>query len=283
MAVRPPKRTVARVHVLESFVQAKTGRCGDSEDVLVVTDDFVAVIDGATDKHGRRFTYSGRHVSSGRFAALACAEAVRGMPGRLTAPAAFAYVSATFDAELSARLPGLLPHQRPSASVVIYSAARRQVWRLGDCHFRIGEQLYLGSKVVDELTSSLRAAGRDAVRGTGGDPDSGGDIGREVILPFLRLQGALMHHPGPYGYGAVDGRPFRPAHLTVVDVPHAASGVVLASDGYPYLLPTLAASEAALAEGLARDPSCEREMRGTKGVLAPNVSFDDRCYVRLAV
>ena len=58
--------------------------------------------------------------------------------------------------------------------------------------------------------------------------------------------------------------------------------VVLASDGYPRILPTLAASEEALAGLLAADPLCIGPLCGTKGVRPGNVSFDDRAYVRLS-
>jgi hypothetical protein len=57
--------------------------------------------------------------------------------------------------------------------------------------------------------------------------------------------------------------------------------LVLASDGYPEILPTLAETEARLAELLAEDPSCVGVLRGTKGVMAGQISFDDRAYLRL--
>ena len=52
-------------------------------------------------------------------------------------------------------------------------------------------------------------------------------------------------------------------------IPSSSSEIVLASDGYPFLKPTLAASEAALAEQIA-----------TKGIVEGNKSFDDRTYIR---
>ena len=56
--------------------------------------------------------------------------------------------------------------------------------------------------------------------------------------------------------------------------------VVLASDGYPFLRPTLAESEAALAEQIANDPQNIHSFIATKGIVEVNKSFDDRTYIR---
>ena len=58
--------------------------------------------------------------------------------------------------------------------------------------------------------------------------------------------------------------------------------VVLASDGYPFLKPTLAASEAALAEQIANDPQNIHSFIATKGIVEGNKSFDDRTYIRFS-
>lgn len=60
----------------------------------------------------------------------------------------------------------------------------------------------------------------------------------------------------------------------------SSSEIVLASDGYPFLKPTLAASEAALAEQIANDPHNIRSFIATKGIVEGNKSFDDRTYIR---
>ena len=67
---------------------------------------------------------------------------------------------------------------------------------------------------------------------------------------------------------------------SVVAVSHAA---VLASDGYPFLHPTLKESEAALARQLADDPQNISSFVATKGLVEGNNSFDDRAYIRLTV
>jgi hypothetical protein len=58
--------------------------------------------------------------------------------------------------------------------------------------------------------------------------------------------------------------------------------IVIASDGYPELLMTLAASEESLRVDLLADPLRIGIHRGTKGVGLGEVSFDDRVFVRLS-
>ena len=61
---------------------------------------------------------------------------------------------------------------------------------------------------------------------------------------------------------------------------NAAVCVVLASDGYPLLRPTLQQSEQDLDRLLKEDPQCCRLYESTKGLKPGNKSFDDRTYVR---
>ena len=59
--------------------------------------------------------------------------------------------------------------------------------------------------------------------------------------------------------------------------------VVLASDGYPFLCPTLAESEARLKEQIVRDPLNINTFKATKGMMTGNLSFDDRAYIRFSI
>lgn len=59
--------------------------------------------------------------------------------------------------------------------------------------------------------------------------------------------------------------------------------IVLASDGYPFLEPTLDQSERALAELKASDPHLISRFPTTKGFEPGLDSFDDRAYLRFAV
>lgn len=58
---------------------------------------------------------------------------------------------------------------------------------------------------------------------------------------------------------------------------------MLASDGYPKLMPTLNESEAELQRLLEEDPLCIYENIATKGLNEGQTSFDDRSYIRFRI
>lgn len=58
--------------------------------------------------------------------------------------------------------------QRPAASVLVYSVARREIFRVGDCHYLIDGVDHQGGKEIDELLDE--------------------DLGRDLILDGLSNQ-----------------------------------------------------------------------------------------------
>jgi len=276
------------VEVVERFVLGKRADPALCEDAIVVTAGHAAVIDGATDISGRR--YDG--VSGGRWAMRACVEAIRAFPRDIDAFAAVEALTAAFAARTEPA------NERPSASVTIFSAARHEVWQVGDVGFRAtaaragagmsAEGLSNGGagmsgrqprKQVDEIAAAFRAAiiAAEVEAGTLGADDPG----RAAARALIGRQGFLRNTLGPYGFGAIDGRPVPRELVVVCEIPYGE--LVIASDGYPVIEPTLAESEAALARLLERDPWCVDELRGTKGLVDGQVSFDDRAYLRLLV
>ncbi|MBT1176888.1 hypothetical protein JS532_04795 [Bifidobacterium callimiconis] len=105
------------------------------------------------------------------------------------------------------------------------------------------------------------------------------DPARELIMPFLRLQSQFANRRGEYGYFVFDGftDPKYPIHTIPV---RPGDEVVLASDGYPKLRPTLDESERELERLRREDPHLVREFRTTKGFAPGSESFDDRTYIR---
>ncbi len=85
----------------------------------------------------------------------------------------------------------------------------------------------------------------------------------------------------PHFAAVIDGS--TPIYMPGTRIITAAHSVVLASDGYPTLLPTLRESEEALAKHLATDPQNITDFVATKGLVEGNVSFDDRAYVSLNI
>ncbi|MEH1168962.1 hypothetical protein V6V47_26620 [Micromonospora sp. CPCC 205539] len=195
----------------------------------------------------------------------------------------------SFQAEpTAARLgSGLTAAERPSAAVTVYSRARREIWQIGDVGFTYrGLPASVGQprKRVDRVAASFRAAvlAAEAAAGTiNMDRAVEADPGRLAARALTGRQGALRNSIGPYGYAAIDGRPVPPSLVVVHPVPDGIDELMIASDGYPVIGETLAASESELASLLAKDPWCVAELAGTKALAPGQASFDDRAYLRI--
>ncbi|MBM2614963.1 hypothetical protein JIG36_05240 [Actinoplanes sp. LDG1-06] len=270
------------MEIVEQFVLGKTGDPQACEDAIVVTAAHAAVIDGATDLSGR--TYAGR--PGGWWAMAACRDAVLQLPPDADAHAAVEAMTSVLQARTG---PGLTAAERPSAAVTVYSRARREIWQVGDVGFAYrGLPATVGQprKLVDQIAASFRAAvvAAEVAAGTL-TLDSAPEIdpGRLGARALISRQGALRNRIGPYGYAAIDGRPVPRPLVKVHPIPEDINELTLASDGYPLIGETLAASEAELAALLEKDPWCVAELAGTKGVGPGQLSFDDRAYLRIRI
>lgn len=267
------------MEVVEQFVAGKLPDPRRCEDAIVLAGEYAAVIDGATDITGR--TYHG--MAGGRWAMQACRDAVRAFPAGLGAQTAVAALTS----EMAVRLDPALPAaDRPSASVTIYCATRREVWQIGDVGFaHAGLCAAQGAprKRIDRIAADFRAAflAAEVAAGNLSPAERTTDPARPVIRQLIARQGALRNTTGRFGFAGIDGSPV-PAELVVVHpVPPDVTELAIATDGYPLIAPTLAESEAILARHLETDPWCVHDPAGTKGVLDGQLSFDDRAYLRL--
>ena len=264
--------------VIEHALVPKDGDHGANEDALVVTDDFAFVVDGATSKTTR--TYRG--ATGGRLVASAITEAVPSLPAAATLREV---VDRLTEAVAETLAPEALPAERPSAVFAAYSRARHEIWRVGDCSWRAGTRVLLGSKKLDQVAAAARATLLRAHRLAGRSLDElcRSDPGRQMILPLLREQHrfANLATDEPLAYGVIDGRPVPDRFLE--SFPFEGDEVILATDGYPTLLPTLAETELALRDELERDPLRIERHASTKAVVPGAGSFDDRTYLRVAV
>ena len=281
------------MEVIELFTQGKFP-AHPSEDVVVATDAFAAVIDGAS----TAATFS--HTTDdppGRLAALAIAEAVRRLPAE-----ADAYVAVSLMTQAVAALRGAQDaasadadfNDRPNASFVLYAAARREVWQVGDCQFLTVDaegrtQLHTNEKLIDLVMAEWRCAVDRSLLARGVMTETqlrADDRGRQMIDPFIARQIRYQNLDSEHrlAYGVIDGTPLPRRFVRVHRLAPAVRELILASDGYPQLLPTLAESEAALSGLLAADPLClHAPMTGTKGIKLEAVCHDDRSYLRLRI
>jgi glycerophosphoryl diester phosphodiesterase len=116
------------------------------------------------------------------------------------------------------------------------------------------------------------------------------DIARPVIIPrmleTMKQQNATPH--AEHGtedksYSVIDGFPIDRRHVRIIPLDFRPWEIVFASDGYPFLCPTLEESEARLRHQRETDPLNIGNFKATKGFTPGNRSFDDRTYIRFTV
>lgn len=285
--------------IIESSIIGKKSQEA-CEDGMVVTDDFIAVIDGSTSKTPKHLNPD---MKNGRYAMMLISEYIR---EELKADAsvddfcqgvtAYIYNKVYEKLGVEERLKEY-PEERLTASAILYSRTRNEVWMVGDCQAIIDGKLYENGKPYEQEIARKRV---ELI-----EQDLSPAEARKQIEPLL-IKAMLSGQNQTYT--VIDGFPIYREGVKVVSVSDScsvqdsvpasdsvpcsdsvsASGtisvssseIVLASDGYPFLKPTLAASEAALAEQIANDPQNIRSFIATKGIVEGNKSFDDRTYIR---
>ena len=270
------------------------------EDGMVVTDDFIAVIDGSTSKTPKHLNPD---VKNGRYAMMLISEYIReelktdaSVDEFCQGVTAYIYNKVYEKLGVEERLKEH-PEERLTASAILYSRTRNEVWMVGDCQAIIAGKLYENGKPYEEKIARKRVE----LIEQGLSPAEA----RKQIEPLL-IKAMLSGQNQTYT--VIDGFPIYREGVKVVSVsdscsvqdsvpasdsvpcsdsvsasgtiPSSSSEIVLASDGYPFLKPTLAASEAALAEQIANDPQNIHSFIATKGIVEGNKSFDDRTYIR---
>ena len=264
------------------------------EDGMVVTDDFIAVIDGSTSKTPKHLNPD---MKNGRYAMMLISEYIR---EELKADAsvddfcqgvtAYVYNKVYEKLGVEERLKEH-PEERLTASAILYSRTRNEVWMVGDCQAIIDGKLYENGKPYEQEIARKRVE----LIEQGLSPAEA----RKQIEPLL-IEAMLSGQNQTYT--VIDGFPIYQEGVKVVALKMKSASssievyfqeqtkpisslneVVLASDGYPFLEPTLAASEVALAEQIANDPQNIHSFIATKGIVEGNKSFDDRTYIRFSV
>lgn len=270
------------------------------EDGMVVTDDFIAVIDGSTSKTPKHLNPD---MKNGRYAMMLISEYIweelkadASVDDFCLGVTAYIYNKVYEKLGVEERLKEH-PEERLTASAILYSRTRNEVWMVGDCQAIIDGKLYENGKSYEQEIARKRVE----LIEQGLSPAEA----RKQIEPLL-IKAMLSGQNQTYT--VIDGFPIYREGVKVVSVsasssvqdsvpasdsvpcsdsasasdtiPSSSSEIVLASDGYPFLKPTLAASEAALAEQIANDPQNIRSFIATKGIVEGSKSFDDRTYIR---
>ena len=284
---------VNTMKIIESNIIGKKSQEA-CEDGLVMMDDFIAVIDGSTSKTPKHLSPD---MKNGRYAMMLISEYIQQeMKADATVDefcegiTAYIYNKVYLPMGIEEQLR-LHPEERLTASAIIYSNQKKEVWMVGDCQAIINGKLYDNSKPYEQEIAQKRVE----LIAQGLSPAEA----RKQIEPLL-IKAMLSGQNQTYT--VIDGFPIYREGVKIVALkmklasssidtyfqehPKPVSSpneVVLASDGYPFLKPTLAESEAALGHLIAHDPQCIHDFIATKGLVAGNKSFDDRTYIRFRV
>lgn len=275
--------------VIESKIEGKKSP-ESCEDGLVVTADFIAVIDGSTSKTPHHLSPD---MKNGRYAMVLISEYIQHELKPESTVEDFCEGVTSYIYNKVYRQQGIEeqmqahPEERLTASAILYSKAKNEVWMVGDCQAIIDGKLYENNKPFEAIVARRRV---ELIR-QGFTPQEA----RKTIEPLL-IQAMLEGQNKTYT--VIDGFPIYQKGVKVVSLnapqknvetdvadslPLPTKEIVLASDGYPFLKPTLAESEEALAHLLAYDPQCTHEFIATKGIVVGNKSFDDRTYIRFQI
>lgn len=275
--------------VIESKIEGKKSP-ESCEDGLVVTADFIAVIDGSTSKTPHHLSPD---MKNGRYAMVLISEYIQHELKPESTVEDFCEGVTSYIYNKVYRQQGIEkqmqahPEERLTASAILYSKAKNEVWMVGDCQAIIDGKLYENNKPFEDIVARRRV---ELIR-QGFTPQEA----RKTIEPLL-IQAMLEGQNKTYT--VIDGFPIYQKGMKVVSLnapqknvetdvadslPLPTKEIVLASDGYPFLKPTLTESEEALAHLLAYDPQCTHEFIATKGIVVGNKSFDDRTYIRFQI
>ena len=262
-----------------------------SEDGIVVTPDFIAVIDGSTSKSDRRYSL---FSSNGRYAMLTLSKFLKKASDNLschqfcigaTKAMARHYRKSQLD-RLSQQ-----PEDRLTASCIVYSRLRREIWMIGDCQCLLGHPAgnindndknrftyYDNPKPYEQQLAEERAAIIHASP-LPHDHFLVDDTARAAIIPHMKETMQQQNKT----YSVIDGFPVAEQYVRILTLDFQPWEIILASDGYPFLEPTLAASEERLTHQRLTDPLNIGVFKATKAFAEGFNSFDDRAYIRFIV
>ncbi|WP_204346657.1 hypothetical protein [Psychroserpens algicola] len=269
--------------VIENFKQSKTGIIDDCEDAIKITENFIAVIDGATNKTNQTF----QSLSPGKLITNVILNAIEIIPPKLNAFEVLEfinqkitqyYINNNLFSEFSQK-----PNLRPAASIIMYSKENKQIWSFGDCQYIVNGKFFSKPKLIDKIFSEYRALLIDTIIKAGIEEREliSNDFIRASLISQLQKTNIYQNNylNSDYSYGALDGFKINNKHVHINQVTDN-SIIILATDGYPILTESLEHSELKLQNIIKKDPLCYKLFKSTKGISGNNISFDDRAYIK---
>lgn len=268
------------MNIIEQKTQSKNPQ-KKSEDGIVVTDNFIAVIDGSTSKTNYRHSLL---RSNGRQAMLLTSRYIKKMAKDIDCHQFLLGISAYLRHHYGKRLlPRMAEHpeERLTCSAIIFSRLQRQIWMVGDCQCLVDGQLFINPKPAEATHAAKRAAKAKQLLASGTTIESllDHDTARDTIIADI-VESMKRQN---IDYAVIDGFPIPERHVKVLTLDFSPHQIVMASDGYPFLCATLSESESRLRQQQATDPLNISTHIDCKAFMHGQDSFDDRSYIRFDV
>lgn len=268
--------------IIEQFTEGKAGPGDLNDDFISVSDNFIAVIDGATSRAGHTL----KGLPNGQFASRTVAAGLQTLDKDISARDAVNELTRILlsEAESAAAAEKKVLREVwdfPAAALLVYSAARKEIWRVADSTFVLDGAPHYVTFPQEKTWCELRRAYLCAqiARGKNETELRDHDPTWELLTPLIAECKVFANYDGPYGYGVINGTKVPDCHVQVHSAGDAKE-IIFASDGYPDVEPTLADTERKLNTILRDDPLMYKIHPQVKGVKKGHVSFDDRSYIR---
>ena len=275
---------ITEMQIIEKFIASKYGEDALCEDGLFINDKFIAVMDGVTAKGEILWN----NKTSGFHAKEILIKAMEQLDGKEGASQVLEYLNFQLHKQYNGNEDYFLKNtaERLRSTIVIYSQRHKQIWCFGDCQFRINGQSFKKEMEIDVLLAEVRSAylHSELISGKSAEELCLSDPSQEILLPFIRNQLYFSNcdKGGKYEFSVLDGFCDDFSKVIVADV-KAGDTVILASDGYPSLEPSLQESELFLKELKEKDPLCIDCYKAGSGFTNGKSSIDDRTYIKFVV
>ena len=270
--------------MLKPIESKSVAKCNDdrgNHDGLVVTDAYIAVFD-ALQARGWR-AWGG--WPAGVFARKLMISTLEELDGDLDAQTVVRTLQEKLQEETARCIEGMEDknvYAYPQSRVLIYSAARHEIWRLGDSPFCInGELNYQRSELLEKAAENRAEVMERFLANSLSDLRDliNTDYGRSSSMDIIIEEEKRID-----GVETLSGRPDVDIETLLANVEvfpvEPGAEVILASDGYPRILPTLSESEKWLEDERARDPLFVHDFKALAGAKDEETGYDDRTYVR---
>lgn len=272
------------VKIIESFIKGKKNNKELCEDGLVITENYISIIDGVTSKGNTLW----QNMTSGVYVKKLLINAINNMSPNLNAEDSILYLNTLIKEEYEKsnmyEYVKEYPEERLQANLIVFNISKNEIWMWGDCQALINKKLYHKEKKIDKILSEARSLFVDLELKNGKTVEDiiKNDTGRKYILPLLKQSIVYNNTIGEYGCNVLDGFEIMPKSVMKIKVKENDE-IVLASDGYPVLKNSLKESEEKLLEILEKDPLLINIYKSTKGLQKGNISYDDRTYIKFVV